>query len=76
MSVGLDFNVISGRKGTRISFNFEPLVFLIANLTFLTFTVGTNQMTAFVTSNFLFTDFLPTDPATKSVVKLMNFDIS
>jgi len=76
MSVSLDFNIISGRKGAGISFNFEPLVFLIANLTFLTFAVGTNQMTTFVTPNFLFTDFLPADPATKSVVQLMNFDIS
>lgn len=76
MGVSFDFDIISRREGAGISFDLKPLIFFVANLTLLTFACDTNQMPTFVAANFLFSDLFSAYPATKGVIKFINFDIS
>lgn len=75
MGICLDLYVVSRRKRTGISLDLKPFFFLIADFTLITFACNTNQMAAFVTTDFLFSNLLATYPTTKSVVKLMDLNV-
>jgi hypothetical protein len=76
MSVSFYLDLVMGRKGTGGPLNLHPALSLIAHFAFITFTVQTNYVPAFVAADLLSSDLLAAYPTVKTTLYLFAEKVS